>query len=363
MPDSLDLADIVLAQQRLGAHLQPTPLEAAAELGASIFLKLENANLTHSFKIRGALNAMLSLDENARAKGIVAASSGNHAGAVAYAAQLCGVSAQILMPVATPKKKVSGVRRYGAEAVLHGDNYDETEAEGLRRASSGSTWISPYNDRRVIAGAGTIGLEIVAQLPQVQRVLVPVGGGGLIAGVATAVKALGADIEVIGVNAESAPAMYNAFHASDKPQIWETLAEALSGEIEAGSMTLPICKRCLDDVVLVAEQQIAAAMRFMIEVQGWVVEGGGAGGRGSAAAGRRAARWKGDGGGGQRRQRRHRYPAPDPVDDFARFSTAADHRRRRLRRHRSRGRFPVPGSAVQMQRLLFGMTGAVRMEW
>ena len=276
MADSLDLADIILAQQRLGAHLRPTPLEAAAELGGNVFLKLENANLTHSFKIRGALNAVLSLDEAARAKGIIAASSGNHAGAVAYAAQLCGASAQILMPVATPKKKVSGVRRYGAEAILYGDNYDETEAEGLRRAGSGPTWISPYNDRRVIAGAGTIGVEILAQLPQVERVLVPVGGGGLIAGVATALKALRADIEVIGVNAESAPAMYNAFHASDRPQVWETLAEALSGEIEAGSMTLPICKRCLDDVVLVAEQQIAAAMRFMVGVQGWVVEGGGA---------------------------------------------------------------------------------------
>ena len=254
----------------------PTPLEAAAELGANVFLKLENANLTHSFKIRGALNAILSLDEKARAEGIMTASSGNHAGAVAYAARLCGASAQILMPVTTPKKKVNGVRRYGAEAVLHGDNYDQTEAEALRRAGSGLTWVSPYNDPRVIAGAGTIGVEIVEELPQVERVLVPVGGGGLIAGVATALKELKPEIEVIGVNAESAPAMYNVFHKSDKPQVWDTLAEALSGDIEAGSMTVPICRRYLDDVVLVSEERIAAAMRFMIEVQGWVVEGGGA---------------------------------------------------------------------------------------
>ena len=276
MTDGVNIGDIVIAQHRLRAHLRPTPLESAAELGPGVHLKLENANLTHSFKIRGALNAILSLDAEARAKGIIAASSGNHAGAVAYAAHLCGASAEILMPVTTPKKKVNGVRRYGAEAVLTGDNYDQTEAEGLRRAKSGMTWVSPYNDARVIAGAGTIGIEIVAELPQVERVLVPVGGGGLIAGVATALKALDPGIEVIGVNAQSAPAMYNVFHGSDRPQVWATLAEALSGEIETGSMTVPICKRCLDDVVLVSEAQIAAAMRFLIEVQGWVVEGGGA---------------------------------------------------------------------------------------
>ena len=276
MEDCLALGEIVVAQHRLRAHLRPTPLEAAAELGANVSLKLENANLTHSFKIRGALNAILSLDDKARANGIITASSGNHAGAVAYAAHLSGASAQILMPVTTPKKKVSGVRRYGAEAVLYGDNYDQTEAEALRRAESGLTWVSPYNDRQVIAGAGTIGVEIVSELPEVERVLVPVGGGGLIAGVATALKEIKPEIEVIGVNADSAPAMYNVFHRTDKPQVWETLAEALSGEIEAGSITVPICKRYLDDMVLVSEERIAAAMRFMIEVQGWVVEGGGA---------------------------------------------------------------------------------------
>ena len=276
MDPYVSLGEIVRAQQRLRAHLRPTPLEAAAELGAHVWLKLENANLTHSFKIRGALNAMLSLDDGARARGIVTASSGNHAGAVAYAARACGARAQILMPVTTPRKKVSSVRRYGAEAVLFGDNYDQTEAEALRRAGRGQTWISPYNDRRVIAGAGTLGLEIVAELPRLQRLLVPVGGGGLAAGVATAVKQLKPEVEVIGVNAASAPALHNQFHGSDRPQVWETLAEALSGEIESDSITVPICRRYLDDVVLVAEQPIAAAMRFMIEVQGWVVEGGGA---------------------------------------------------------------------------------------
>ena len=253
--------------------LPPSPFESLAD--GKTWLKLENANTTHSFKIRGALNAILSLDEAARAPGIIAASSGNHAAAVAYAAQLTGASAQILMPKTTPQKKVDNVRRYGAEAVLFGGNYDEAEAEALRRVAEGRAWVSPYNDRHVIAGAGVIGLELLEQLPNVQRVIAPVSGGGLIAGVATAIKAVSADIEVIGVNAESAPAMYNVFHAEFRPQVWDTLAEALSGEIEAGSITVPICRRYVDDIVLVSERQIAAAMRALLAA-GWVAEGGGA---------------------------------------------------------------------------------------
>ena len=276
MPEPVTLGDIVRAGQRLRAHLQPTPLEAAPKLGAKSWLKLENVNKTHSFKIRGALNAILSLDEAARAKGIIAASSGNHAGALAYAAHVTGASAQVLMPTNTPQKKIDNVRRYGAEAVVFGDNYDQAEAEALRRAAAGATWISPYNDANVIAGAGTIGLEIVEQLPAVERVLVPVSGGGLIAGVAIALKSLKPDIQVIGVNAESAPAMYNFFYGKHKPQVWQTLAEALSGEIEVGSITLPIARRYVDELGLVSERQIAAAMRYMIETQGWVAEGGGA---------------------------------------------------------------------------------------
>ena len=276
MTDPVTLGDIILASQRLRPHLQPTPLEAAPPLGEHVWVKLENANKTHSFKIRGALNAILSLDEAARDRGIIAASSGNHAGAVAYAAHLTGASAQILMPKNTPKKKVNNVRRYGAEAILFGDNYDEAEAEALRRVQEGRTWISPYNDPQVIAGAGTIGIEIVEQLPSLERVIVPVSGGGLIAGVAMAIKQLKPEIEVIGVNAASAPAMYNLFYESDHQQVWETLAEALSGEIEPGSITLPICQRYVDEMVLVSEGQIVDAMRYMIESQGWVVEGGGA---------------------------------------------------------------------------------------
>jgi len=271
----ITLGDIIRAHQRLKPLLPYTPLEPAPDLGENIHLKLENANRTHSFKIRGALNAVLSLDDNARQQGIIAASSGNHAQAVAYASHLTGAKAQILMPKHTPNKKVNGVKRYGATPILFGDNYDEAEAEALQRAKTEGTWVSPYNDPQVIAGAGTVGVEIVEQLPDVERVVVCVSGGGLIAGVATAVKELKPDVEVIGVNAESAPAMYNVFYETDKPQVWDTLAEALSGEIEAGSVTVPISQQYVDDMVLVSEEQIAVAMRWMIAVQGWLVEGGG----------------------------------------------------------------------------------------
>lgn len=272
----LNFSDIQQAQVRLKDYLTPTALEPAPDLGEAIYLKLENTNRTHSFKIRGALNAILSLDDSARERGIVAASSGNHAQGVAYAAQLVGANATILMPKHTPKKKVNGVLRYGAEAALFGSNYDETEAEALRMVHEDNlTYVSPYNDKHVMAGAGTIGLEIIEQLPDVERVVVCVSGGGLIGGVATAIKSLKPDCEVIGVCAESAPSMYNEFYGTDKAENWDTLAEALSGGIEEHSITIPSTKHYVDEIVLVSEEQIASAMRFMLGTQGWLAEGGG----------------------------------------------------------------------------------------
>lgn len=269
-------ADIFAARERLIPYLRPTPLEHVPQLGAQVWLKLENANRTHSFKIRGALNAMLSLDEAARARGIVTASSGNHAQGVAYAAHLLGLPAKILMPVHTPKRKVDGVRRYGAEVVLFGANYDETELEGRRlEQAEGRTFVSPYNDARVIAGAGTVGLEIVEEVPQVERVIVPASGCGLISGVGLAVKHHNPAIEVIGVNALSAPALYNWLYGGHRPQIWETLAEALSGEIEVGSITFDITKQVVDRCELVTEEQIATAMHWLMVNAGWIAEGGG----------------------------------------------------------------------------------------
>lgn len=273
----IELGDIALARYRLAPYLTPTPLEKAPGLGADVWLKLENVNRTHSFKVRGALNAMLSLNQRARDKGIVACSSGNHAQGVAYAAQLVGTTARIFMPTTTPRRKVAGVQLFGSQAVLCGDNYDEAEEEARRVVrDEEATFISPYNDPMVVAGAGTVGLEIFDTLSSIERVLVPVSGGGLISGVALALKTLKPSIEVIGVCAEAAPAMYNLFYDMAHPQVWDTLAEALSGEIEASSITVSLTQRYVDEIVLVSEEAIAEAMRWLLFEAGWVVEGGGA---------------------------------------------------------------------------------------
>ena len=274
---AVTLMDILQAQQRLRPYLSPTPLERAILPGENVWLKWENLNPTRSFKIRGALNALLSLDPAQREHGVIAASSGNHAQALAFAAQHIGIKARILMPKHTPQRKVNGVKHWGAEAVLIGENYDETEltARHLTKELS-RTFISPYNDAHVIAGAGTIGLEILAALPTVERIIVPVGGGGLISGISLAVKALKPTVEIIGVNPESAPAMYNAFYQASQPEVWETLAEALSGGIEADSITIPIVREHVSRIAQVSEAAIAEAMRWCIDTQGWIVEGGGA---------------------------------------------------------------------------------------
>lgn len=271
-------ADILRARRRITPYIIPTPLEPAPALGANVWLKLENVNPTHSFKIRGALNAVLALSSEQRGRGLVTASSGNHAQGLAYAAALAGARVVILMPTHTPRRKIEGVRRHGAEVILFADTYDDCEAEARRlEREMGLTFVSAYNDLNVMAGAGTIGIEILESLLDVERVVVCVSGGGLISGVATAIKGLATHpVEVIGVNALSAPAMYNYLYDQHLPHQNDTLAEALSGTIEEGSLTLEVVRQTVDQIVLVDEVQIANAMRWMIDVQGWLVEGGGA---------------------------------------------------------------------------------------
>jgi threonine dehydratase len=273
---TVTLQDIMHAQHRIRPYFSPTPLEAVPGLGPNVFLKLEHTNPTHSFKVRGAFNAMLSLDDEARSRGIVTASSGNHAQAVAYGAHLFGLSAKIVMPTHTPQRKVEGTRRFGAEVVLHGTYYDyaEQHARELEQVE-GRTFVSPYNDARVVAGAGTCGLEILQQNPNIERVVIPVGGGGLIAGISTAIHSINPNAEIIGVNVLASPAMYNAFNDTQLPQIQETLAEALSGEIE-GDLTIALSRQHVNRIVLVDEQDTANAIRWLLYEQGWLIEGGGA---------------------------------------------------------------------------------------
>ncbi len=273
----ITLADVNEARRRIAPYLHPTLLELSAGLDDTIWLKLENTSRTHSFKIRGALNAVLSLDEAAIARGIVTASSGNHAQGLAYAAHIAGVRAHILMPRHTPKRKVDGVRRYGGEAVLFGETYDQAEAEAHRlEHDENLTFVSAYADPAIIAGAGTIALEILEQQPKVERVIAPVSGGGLISGLAMTMKLSKPSVEVVGVTSISTPGLYNEFYDEDLPQNYDTLAEALSGAVEATSMTIPMTKQYVSSITLVTETQIAEAMRWLVDAQGWIVEGGGA---------------------------------------------------------------------------------------
>lgn len=274
---TVQFSDIALAHYRLARYLTPTPIESAPGLGERVSLKLENTNRTHSFKVRGALNAMLALSDEQRERGIVTASSGNHAQGIAYAANLIGVRARIVMPRHTARRKLSGVLRYGGQAILHGDLYDEAEAEARRlEHDEGLTFISPYNDPNVIAGAGTVGLEIAESVPSVRRVIVPIGGGGLISGIGIAIKHLCPQAEVIGVNARSGMAMYGQLYGVEVHDTHETLADALPGEIEHNSITIDLARQYVDQVVVVEEEDIAAAMKFMVSDHGWIVEGGGA---------------------------------------------------------------------------------------
>jgi threonine dehydratase len=269
----LSITDIFQAQKNLAPHLSPTPLEQAPDLGETAYFKLENLQKIRSFKIRGALNAILSLSEEEKARGIIACSAGNHGQGIAYAAHLLGIPAKIVMPAHAPKRKIKGVRQYGADILLHGDTYEAAELHARKMETQmGMTFISPYNHPLVIAGQGTIGLELFQALPTLGRVIVPVGGGGLLAGIGLVCKTFRPDCEVIGVQSMATPAMHNYFYGTTHPQT-ESLADGLSGDIEGGSITLELCKRYVNQVVLVHEEQIRTAIRWMLEYHNWVIEG------------------------------------------------------------------------------------------
>jgi len=272
----LQVSDVAAARARILAHVPPSPIDSALSLGPHVWLKLDCLLPTHSFKVRGALNAMLSLDDDAKARGVIAASTGNHAQGIAYAARLSGVSARIVMPTNAARRKIAGVEHYGGQPILFGASYDDAETEARRiERDEGLTYLSPYNDVRVAAGQGVCGLELIEQVPTVERVIVPIGGGGLISGIAVALKSVRPDIEIIGVNAAVSPEMYNFFYAQDRPCSADTLADALPGMIESGSITLEITRALVDQIVLVSERQISDAMRWLKTHHDIIGEGGG----------------------------------------------------------------------------------------
>ncbi len=247
---------------------------------SSLWLKPECLQVTGSFKIRGAANKIASLDRTARERGIVTASSGNHGRAVACVAGQFGVDAVICMSTHVPPVKVDAIRGYGARVVMTGDSYDGAEAEALKMArEEGMTFVSAFDDPHIIAGQGTIGLEIVRDLPDLDTVIVPVSGGGLISGVGAAVRFLNPDAKVIGVSMDRAPMMHLSLRAGRPVEVAEepTLADALMGSIGVENQyTFAMVRDLVDEVVLVSEDQIGRAMVWAMREHGLLVEGGGA---------------------------------------------------------------------------------------
>ena len=246
--------------------------------GAQVYLKFENHQFTASFKERGALNKLLSLDAAQRCAGVIAVSAGNHAQGVAYHAKRLEIPAVIVMPRFTPNVKVEQTRAFGAEVILHGENFDEAKAHALRvMAQRRLTLAHPYDDEKIIAGQGTIALEMLAAQPDLDVMMVPVGGGGMIAGMASAAKAIKPAIEMIGVETLRFPSMYSAFKGTKAEFGSNTIADGIAVK-EPGILTLEIIRKQVDDIVLVDEGDIEEAMLLLLEIEKTVVEGAGAAG-------------------------------------------------------------------------------------
>lgn len=278
----LTLADIHEARSRLGDAVKRTPCERSSSLseltGAQAFLKLENLQVAGSFKARGAGNKLLTMTPEERARGVVCASAGNHAQGVAYHAQRLGIQATIVMPVGTPLIKVTRTQAFGADVKLFGENYDEAYSEARRLSDAhGFVYVHAYDDDAIMAGQGTIGIEIAEQVPDVDIVLVPIGGGGLIAGIATALKAVSKRVRVIGVEASVLPSMKQAV-AAGKPVLLpaaRTLAEGIAVRL-VGDKCVPLVQQYVDDIVTVEDDEIARAILSLLERDKTVAEGAGA---------------------------------------------------------------------------------------
>ncbi len=278
----ITLADVLAARERLGSAVYRTPCARSETLsrqtGQNIFLKLENLQMTGSFKERGALNRIATLTPEQAARGVIAASAGNHAQGVAYHATRRKIRSTIVMPLATPLVKVQATRGFGADVVLHGANYDEACAEATRRAEAeGLTFIHPFDDPLVIAGQGTIGLELLEQIPDLEAVVVPIGGGGLIGGIATAIKEQRPEVRMVGVQTSRLPSMQRALREGHAVTLdpATTIADGIAVR-RAGEITLPLVQRYVDDIVTVDEDEIASAILTLLEREKTLAEGAGA---------------------------------------------------------------------------------------
>lgn len=277
-------AEVQRAEARIQGSVLRTPVLRSRPLsrltGAEVYLKLESEQVTGSFKARGALNTVLALSEEERARGVVTASTGNHAQGVARALELTGVEGTIWLPEEPAASKVEVLREYGVPLEFHGRDCLETETRAKRVArEEGAVWISPYDDRRVIGGQGTAGLELAEQVDGLDAVFVPVGGGGLISGVAGWLKHVDASVTVVGCQPERSPEMARSVEAGrivEPEESAETLSDGTAGGVEPEAVTFELCRELVDEWALVPEPAIADAMRFMVERHHKLVEGAGA---------------------------------------------------------------------------------------
>ena len=279
---AISLDDVLAARGRVQGQVYETPCPRSEMLskltGQQVYLKLENLQMTGSFKERGALNKLSLLMPEESARGVVAASAGNHAQGVAYHATRRGVRSIIVMPLATPLVKVTATRDFGGEVILHGANYDEACAEASRLClSEGMVFLHPFDDADVMAGQGTIGLEMLEQIPEMEAIIVPIGGGGLIGGIACAIKELKPSVRVIGVQTSRLPSMLQAVahHGPITIDAATTIADGIAVR-RAGTVTYPMVERYVDEIVTVDEDEIASAILILLEREKTLAEGAGA---------------------------------------------------------------------------------------
>jgi threonine dehydratase len=278
----ISLSEFYAARKRVQKWARRTPMEYSPGLSAlidgDVWLKLENHQVTGSFKIRGATNKILLLTDEERARGVVTASSGNHAQGLGYAARELGVKAKVVVPEMTPQIKIDAIRRYGVELIIEGEEYMDSERLAHRiEADEGMTFISAYNDIDLIKGQGTVGLEMVEDVPDLDVVLVPVGGGGLASGVASVFKQA-TSATVVGIQSDTSPVMYECVkkgHIHDIP-LRDTYAEGLHGGLEPGSVSFDICREVIDEWAILTEDDILAAIRYLLHESHMLVEGAGA---------------------------------------------------------------------------------------
>lgn len=278
LPVSID--DIRAAHARIAPSIVRTPTLISKTLsdltGATVYLKFENLQFTAAYKERGALNTLMQL--NPQVLGVIAASAGNHAQGLAYHANRLGIPVTIVMPTTTPTVKVTQTEGHGANVILFGETFDAAYAHARQlEAERGLTFVHPFDDPRIIAGQGTVAIEMLEDVPAIDTILTPIGGGGLISGMATVARASGRDIEVIGVEAELFPSMYNRINGTDMPCAGDTLAEGIAVK-EPGAITATMVEALVDDILLVSERNLEKAVSLLLQIEKTVVEGAGAAG-------------------------------------------------------------------------------------